>query len=86
MARHTLYAYVNGPDLDEVANQVEAAIEALVALGTRKNRGSSTRSTRAKSLRCIVWSTASTSFNFGIGGKPGSARILAQKFPLRAAR
>lgn len=31
MARHTLYAYVNGSDLHEVADDIELALEALVA-------------------------------------------------------
>src|SRR5262245_39718170 len=31
LARHTLYAYVEGSDLDEVADAIETALEALVA-------------------------------------------------------
>ena len=31
MARHTLFAYVDGSDLDEVASEIETALEALVA-------------------------------------------------------
>lgn len=31
MARHTLYAYVDGSDLDDVADEIETTLEALVA-------------------------------------------------------
>jgi len=31
MARHTLYAYVDGSDLDEVADSIQVALEKLVA-------------------------------------------------------
>src|SRR5262245_34471673 len=34
MARRTLYAYVDGSDLDEVADEIETVIEALVASTT----------------------------------------------------
>ena len=34
MARYTLYAYVDGSDLDEVATEIETALEALIASTT----------------------------------------------------
>jgi hypothetical protein len=34
MARHTLYAYVDGSDLDEVANQIETVLGGLIASST----------------------------------------------------
>jgi hypothetical protein len=34
MARHILYAYVDGADLGEVADEIEAALDALVASTT----------------------------------------------------
>jgi hypothetical protein len=34
MARHTLYAYVEGSDLNEVADEIEMTLEALVAATT----------------------------------------------------
>ena len=34
MARHTLYAYVDGSDLDEVADEIQMSLEALVGSTT----------------------------------------------------